>query len=97
MFMLKAQQRFAKYPFVQYKIMDIEQDPADQGVDLNSFDLIIASDVIHATRDLSVSLGNARKLLASEGRNFRIFRINETALPICCSYADLSVTATVML
>ena len=67
MFMLKAQQRFAKYPFVQYKIMDIEKDPADQGVDLNSFDLIIASDVIHATRDLSVSLGNAQKLLASEG------------------------------
>tara|TARA_B110000046_G_scaffold97505_1_gene105202 strand:+ start:4 stop:6222 length:6219 start_codon:yes stop_codon:yes gene_type:complete len=67
MFMIKAQQRFAKYPFVQYKIMDIEQDPADQGVDLNSFDLIIASDVIHATRDLSVSLGNAKKLLASEG------------------------------
>ncbi len=67
MFMLKAQQRFAKYPFVQYKIMDIEQDPGEQGFDLNSFDLIIASDVIHATRDLAVSLGNAQKLLASEG------------------------------
>ncbi|NRA11946.1 MAG: SDR family NAD(P)-dependent oxidoreductase, partial [Crocinitomicaceae bacterium] len=67
MFMIKAQQRFAKYPFVQYKILDIEQDPADQGIDLNSFDIIIASDVIHATRDLSVSLGNARQLLASEG------------------------------
>jgi acyl transferase domain-containing protein/NADPH:quinone reductase-like Zn-dependent oxidoreductase/surfactin synthase thioesterase subunit/NAD(P)-dependent dehydrogenase (short-subunit alcohol dehydrogenase family)/SAM-dependent methyltransferase/aryl carrier-like protein len=67
MFMLKAQQRFDKYPFVQYKIMDIEQDPAEQGFDLNTFDIIIASDVIHATRNLSVSLGNAQKLLASEG------------------------------
>ncbi|MCP4122254.1 MAG: SDR family NAD(P)-dependent oxidoreductase [Bacteroidetes bacterium] len=67
MFMLKAQRRFAKYPFVQYKIMDIEQDPGEQGFSLNSFDLIIASDVIHATRDLSISLGNAQKLLASEG------------------------------
>ncbi|MBK9193160.1 MAG: class I SAM-dependent methyltransferase [Crocinitomicaceae bacterium] len=67
MFMLKAQQRFAKYPFVQYKIMDIEKDPIEQGLDANSFDLIIASDVIHATRNLSVSLGNAKKLLASEG------------------------------
>ncbi|MBI3136505.1 MAG: SDR family NAD(P)-dependent oxidoreductase [Bacteroidetes bacterium] len=67
MFMLKAQQRFAKYPFVQYKIMDIEKDPIEQGLDPNSFDLIIASDVIHATRNLSVSLGNAKKLLASEG------------------------------
>jgi len=67
MFMLKAQQRFAKYPFVQYRIMDIEEDPAEQGFDLNSFDIIIASDVIHATRNLGVSLGNAQKLLASEG------------------------------
>jgi len=67
MFMLKAQQRFTNYPFVQYKILDIEQDPADQGFNLNSFDIIIASDVIHATRDLSVSLGNVQKLLASEG------------------------------
>ena len=67
MFMLKAQQRFANYPFVQFKIMDIEKDPADQNIDLNSFDLIIASDVIHATRNLAVTLGNARKLLASEG------------------------------
>jgi len=67
MFLLKAQQRFARYPFVQYRIMDIEKDPATQGIDLNSFDLIIASDVIHATRNLSVSLGNAKKLLASEG------------------------------
>ncbi|NQV52846.1 MAG: SDR family NAD(P)-dependent oxidoreductase [Flavobacteriales bacterium] len=67
MFMLKAQQRFANYPFVRYKILDIENDPAEQGFDLNSFDLIIASDVIHATRNLSDSLGNAQKLLASEG------------------------------
>ncbi|MDA3892626.1 MAG: SDR family NAD(P)-dependent oxidoreductase [Salinivirgaceae bacterium] len=67
MFMLKAQQRFDKYPFVQYKILDIEQNPAEQGFDLNTFDIIIASDVIHATRNLSVSLGNAQKLLASEG------------------------------
>lgn len=67
MFMMKAQQRFSKYPFVQYKIMDIEKDPATQGFDLNSYDLIIASDVVHATRRLDVTLGHAAKLLASEG------------------------------
>jgi len=67
MFMLKAQQRFARYPFVQYKLLDIEKDPADQGFDINSFDLVIASDVIHATRDLKTSFGNVKRLLASEG------------------------------
>lgn len=67
MFMLKAQTRFAKYPFVKYQICDIESDPTEQGFDLNSFDLIIASDVLHATRDLSVTMTNVNNLLASEG------------------------------
>ena len=67
MFMLKAQQRFAKYPFVKYQILDIESNPGDQGFDLNSFDLIIASDVLHATRRLDVTLANVQNLLASEG------------------------------
>ncbi len=66
-FMLKAQQRFARYPFVQYKLLDIENDASDQGFDLNSFDLVIASDVIHATRNLKTSFGNVKRLLASEG------------------------------
>jgi acyl transferase domain-containing protein/NADPH:quinone reductase-like Zn-dependent oxidoreductase/surfactin synthase thioesterase subunit/SAM-dependent methyltransferase/NAD(P)-dependent dehydrogenase (short-subunit alcohol dehydrogenase family)/aryl carrier-like protein len=67
MFMLKAQQRFARYPFVQYKLLDIEKDPADQGFDINSFDLVIASDVMHATRNLKNSFSHVKRLLASEG------------------------------
>ncbi|HEC44649.1 MAG TPA: SDR family NAD(P)-dependent oxidoreductase [Bacteroides sp.] len=67
MFMLKAQQRFARYPFVQYKLLDIEKEPAEQGFDINSFDLVIASDVIHATRNLKTTFGNIKQLLASEG------------------------------
>ncbi len=67
MFMLKAQQRFARYPFVQYKLLDIEKDPGEQGFDINSFDLVIASDVIHATRNLKTTFGNVKRLLASEG------------------------------
>ncbi len=66
-FMLKAQQRFARYPFVQYKLLDIEKDPGEQGFDINSFDLVIASDVIHATRNLKTTFGNVKRLLASEG------------------------------
>ncbi|MDH5604885.1 MAG: methyltransferase, partial [Cyclobacteriaceae bacterium] len=67
MFMLKAQQRFAKYPFVKYKVVDIEKDPTEQGIEPNSFDLIIASDVIHATRRLDETFGSIKNLLASEG------------------------------
>ncbi len=67
MFMLKAQQRFARYPFVHYKLLDIEKDTEEQGFDIHSFDLVIASDVIHATRNLKTSLEHVKHLLASEG------------------------------
>jgi len=67
MFLLKAQHRFRRYPFVDYKILDIEKEPVDQGFDLKSFDFVIASDVIHATRSLNTSLGNVQSLLVSGG------------------------------
>lgn len=68
MFTMKAQEQFAKYPFVSYDLLDIEQDPEEQGFDTDAYDLVIASDVIHATSRLSNSLENVRKLLASEGQ-----------------------------
>jgi len=67
MFLMKAQRRFSRYGFVQYQILDIEKDLAGQGIEPNSFDLIIASDVLHATRRLSVTLSHVREALASEG------------------------------
>ena len=44
-FTAHAQQKFAQYPFVQFRTLDIERDPLEQGFDPHSFDLIIASDV----------------------------------------------------
>lgn len=67
MFLMQAQNRFKKYPFVQYDILDIEKDPEEQGIIPNSYDLVIASDVIHATRDLRVTLANVQKILAPKG------------------------------
>jgi hypothetical protein len=52
---------------MQYKLLDIEKDPGDQGFDIHSFDMVIASDVIHATRNLKTTFGNVKRLLASEG------------------------------
>ncbi|KAF2278244.1 uncharacterized protein EI97DRAFT_248698 [Westerdykella ornata] len=50
------------------KVLDIEKDPEQQGFEVDSYDLIIASNVLHATRDLSVTLKNARKILKSGGK-----------------------------
>lgn len=66
-FFLKAQEKFREYSFIEYKRLDIEQEPAEQDFEPHSFDLIVASEVLHATTDLRQTLTNAKKLLASEG------------------------------
>lgn len=66
-FATAAEQKFRNYPFVEYKVLDIETDPISQGFDAHSFDLILASDVLHATGDLRHCLQNVKQLLASEG------------------------------
>jgi acyl transferase domain-containing protein/acyl-CoA synthetase (AMP-forming)/AMP-acid ligase II/acyl carrier protein/NAD(P)-dependent dehydrogenase (short-subunit alcohol dehydrogenase family)/SAM-dependent methyltransferase len=53
--------------FIEYKTLDIEQDPSSQGFTNESFDVVIASNVIHATKDLEVSLKNIRGLLRKDG------------------------------
>jgi acyl transferase domain-containing protein/NADPH:quinone reductase-like Zn-dependent oxidoreductase/acyl carrier protein len=67
LFFAKAEQKFRDYPFVGYQALDIEKDPLLQGYEPHSFDLILASDVLHATSDLHEALGNVLKLLSSEG------------------------------
>ncbi len=53
---------------IEYRPLDIERDPADQGFDLHSYDLVIAVNVLHATRDLGETLTNCKSLLAPSGQ-----------------------------
>ncbi|MBP5976712.1 SDR family NAD(P)-dependent oxidoreductase [Brasilonema sp. CT11] len=62
-----AEQKFRDYPFVEYQILDIEADIIGQGFQPHSFDLILASDALHATRDLRQTLENVKQLLTSGG------------------------------
>ncbi len=53
---------------IAYRPLDIEKDPIRQGFDLHGYDLIIASNVLHATRYLEETLGHCRDLLAPSGQ-----------------------------
>ncbi len=66
-FFTKAEKKFSDYPFVKYQRLDIETSPLDQGYAGHSFDLVLASQVLHATADLRRTLGNVRRLLAADG------------------------------
>ncbi len=52
---------------IQYRPLDIEKDPVAQGFDSHGYDLMIASNVLHATRFLEETLGHCRDLLAPSG------------------------------
>ncbi|MEO0488108.1 MAG: MupA/Atu3671 family FMN-dependent luciferase-like monooxygenase, partial [Cyanobacteria bacterium J06659_2] len=67
LFMAKAEQKFQDYPFVQYQVLDIEQDPLAQGFLAHHYDLIVAANVLHATADMTQTLAHVKQLLASEG------------------------------
>ena len=53
---------------IQYRPLDIEKDPLAQGFDANAYDLLIASNVLHATRYLEETLAHCLTLLAPSGQ-----------------------------
>ncbi|RAK81482.1 KR-domain-containing protein [Aspergillus fijiensis CBS 313.89] len=65
-----ARNRFQDYETIEYKVLDISQDPLEQGFQGEVYDLIIASNVLHATPCLHDTLVQVRNLLKSEGRLF---------------------------
>ncbi|RAK90795.1 polyketide synthase [Aspergillus costaricaensis CBS 115574] len=66
-FFAKAKEHFRNFPGMIYETFDISKDPEDQGFAVEGYDLIIASNVVHATPRISTSLRNLNKLLAPGG------------------------------
>nr|ALQ32774.1 putative polyketide synthase [Fusarium babinda] len=51
-----------------FKPLNIENDPTEQGFPEGHYDFIVASNVLHATKSLAVTLQNTRKLLKPGGQ-----------------------------
>ena len=66
-FLDAARQRFGQHSFVSFEHLDIEKSPASQGFETNSFDIVIAANVLHATRDLDTTLAHVRSLCREGG------------------------------
>ncbi|KAI2833232.1 hypothetical protein CBS133816_597 [Aspergillus niger] len=69
-FLSRARERLHHYPNVDYQLLDISKDPEEQGLGKESYDLIIASNVVHVTPNLHDTLTHIRKLLRPDGRLF---------------------------
>jgi polyketide synthase PksN len=67
-FLRQARKRFGTdYPFCRYEVLDIEKDPALQGFEIGGFDLVIGSNVFHATQNIHATIGHCKALLAGNG------------------------------
>lgn len=64
---ISAQENQTEFPNMEYATLDINEDPLEQGFEGHQYDLVIASNAIHATRSIGASLRNIRKLLHPAG------------------------------
>jgi amino acid adenylation domain-containing protein len=77
-FVRQAQARFgARYPFLRFAELDIERPPAAQGFTPGAYDVVIAANVLHATRSIAATLDAAVGLLRPGG----LLVLNEVTRP----------------
>lgn len=67
-FLITARQKFLKdAPYLQTQIFDVSNPPQDQGFAAGSYDIAVATNVLHATHDILQSLSHTKALLRQNG------------------------------
>ncbi len=66
-FLAHAREKFRTYPNLRCGLLDIERPPDAQGYAAHNCDVVIAANVLHATRRLDETLAHVRQLLAPGG------------------------------
>ena len=66
-FAARARERFGETPGFAAQALDLEREPATQGLAGRRFDLVVAANVLHATRDLGRTLAHVRQVLEPAG------------------------------
>ncbi len=73
-----ARQKFEAWgDLIHYTKLDVEVDPVAQGFEEGSYDLILACQVLHATKNMCRTLQNVRKLLRPGGKLMMIETTND--------------------
>ncbi|ASS71460.1 SDR family NAD(P)-dependent oxidoreductase [Bacillus atrophaeus] len=73
-----GKQRFSSvYSNTKFKVLNIEKDIETQGFKDGEYDIILATNVLHATKDIRATISQLRKLLNNNG----LIAINELTYP----------------
>jgi polyketide synthase PksN len=67
-FLIDAERRFAgRVPYLTFTTFDVERDPGEQGLAAGGYDIVVANNVLHATRDITEAVRHVRALLRPGG------------------------------
>lgn len=67
-FLLFAEKAFYKdYPYTTYRTLNIEKPVTQQGFQPGSYDVVVAANVLHATRNIKQTLVHTKSLLRQNG------------------------------
>jgi acyl transferase domain-containing protein/enoyl-CoA hydratase/carnithine racemase/acyl carrier protein len=67
-FLFHAEEQFVPhYPYLAPKLFDVEKPLAGQGISAQHYDFVIATNVLHATRNIRNTLANAKAALRKNG------------------------------
>ncbi|MGX4256847.1 SDR family NAD(P)-dependent oxidoreductase [Bacillus sp. YH3-2-B2] len=70
-FLLHAEDIFGpEYPYVTYKIFNAEQPVSTEAPDIGTYDAVIATNVLHATKNIRSALRHAKAMLQKNGQLF---------------------------
>ncbi|MCM3145749.1 beta-ketoacyl synthase N-terminal-like domain-containing protein [Brevibacillus sp. MER 51] len=54
-------------PYLTYRIFNVEEPVTGQGIDLGGYDIVIAANVLHATKNIRQTVRNAKAVLKKNG------------------------------
>ncbi|OYP56722.1 hypothetical protein CG709_01160, partial [Lachnotalea glycerini] len=57
----------AENPYVNYRLFNVEKDPVAQSYESKTYDIVIATNVLHATRNIRNTIQNTKVLLRKNG------------------------------
>lgn len=70
-FLIYAEKEFGpENPFMTYKTFNVEEPVAGQGIQLGGYDLAIATNVLHATKNIKITVRNTKAALKKNGLLF---------------------------
>jgi acyl transferase domain-containing protein/phospholipid N-methyltransferase len=69
LFFVQARGDFAEWDeYIDYKVLDVDRDPLDQGFKAGDYDIVVCTNVLHATKVMDAAMKNIRKLVKPGGK-----------------------------